>query len=385
MEQHVRDTDQDDIVTLTRADLTKLEETVHTVELLSQTVADLQTKLRQCQETISKMPTYEILVHMQQRLHTLEMIPRHPVSQVQESEPDIADAEYFSGERHKLTNFLSQCKLKFVGQKSKFQTETAKIMYAGSRLRGFAYTWFEPILDSESGIPKPEMTSFKAFSDSLTAMYGNPDKQATAERQISECRQLNSAAAYAADFRRLQAIISWNDAALRHQFYSGLKDNVKDKLAESERPDNLDELITLAIRIDNRLHERKLEKYVRSNTSASTKPSLHTTPSAPPPPTTPAWKPSALATQPMELDSSRSRFRKLTEEEKKRRRAQNLCLYCGKSGHSTNDCPSIPKFNVTSQHHPNISELSVIPYESPFTVQSPTNDPGHSENDPAEE
>ncbi|OMH80373.1 hypothetical protein AX774_g6193 [Zancudomyces culisetae] len=57
--------------------------------------------------------------------------------------------------------------------------------------------------------------------------------------------------------------MSWNDAALCSQFYEGLKEEFKDLLACFDRPDSFSEFIDLAIKIDNRLFERNLEKTFR--------------------------------------------------------------------------------------------------------------------------
>ena len=43
-------------------------------------------------------------------------------------------------------------------------------------------------------------------------------------------------------------------------FYIGLKDNIKDKLFKHKRLDDFADFIVMAIRIDNRLYKRHLEK-----------------------------------------------------------------------------------------------------------------------------
>jgi hypothetical protein len=44
------------------------------------------------------------------------------------------------------------------------------------------------------------------------------------------------------------------------QYYKGLKDIIKDEMARSDRPENLEDTIKIAVRIDNRIYERALEK-----------------------------------------------------------------------------------------------------------------------------
>lgn len=48
----------------------------------------------------------------------------------------------------------------------------------------------------------------------------------------------------------------WNDEALWGVFVSGLSEAIKDERAAREETDPLEELITLAIKLDNRLCER---------------------------------------------------------------------------------------------------------------------------------
>ena len=362
------DDDSLEPVNLTRSDLSKLQETVNFVQQLSKSVVELQNLTQQLQVSISKMPTTDHLVQLQDKIRNLENLSLSSQAN-RPSEPDVADPEFFSGERQRLTSFLSQCRLKFYAQPSKFTSESAKVMFAGSRLRGSAYSWFEPILASQSSLPRPELASFTSFAASLTSMYGDPDQRATAERQISECRQTTSTASYAADFKRLQSFIGWNNAALCHQFYSGLKENIKDKLAESERPASLDELISLCIRIDGRLHERRLEKSYRPTTSPLPRTTQSTTPQSSTVPT--SWKPTAFAPQSMDLDATRPRFQKLTDEEKQRRRTLNLCLYCGKADHRANICPSRPKLNFSAKKS-EVTEDSSSAYEQTFTIVAPT-------------
>src|ERR1700694_5854152 len=59
-------------------------------------------------------------------------------------EPKIADAPPFSGNRKDLLPFLTKCRLKFGGQPLRFGDEKSKVLYAGARLEGPAFGWFQP-------------------------------------------------------------------------------------------------------------------------------------------------------------------------------------------------------------------------------------------------
>ena len=280
-------------------------------------------------------------------------------------EPKIPDPPMFSGERKDLLSFLTKCQMKFDAQPSRFPEEKDKILYAGSRLDGTPFSWFQPLIATASDKTKPtapELASFKVFSDALTVLYGDPNLEATAVREIRRLHQTGSAAEYAAKFESKKQYIQWNDEALRDQFYLNLKDEIKDEIAPVGKPKTYLEMKTLAIRLDARLSERRLE---RSNTTTRPPParpasrpftwSIPSTNSAPAPVPSPASAPKPSAspsvglrvpsqtadgTVPMELDASGVWH--LSETEKSRRRALGLCGYCGEKGHGTYSCPVAP-------------------------------------------
>jgi hypothetical protein len=294
-------------------------------------------------------------------------------------EPKIPDPPMFSGERKELLSFLTKCQIKFDGQPSRFPNERSKILYAGSRLEGPAFSWFQPLISqypagSEESTP-PELTSFKAFTGALTTIYGDPNLEATAVREIRRLHQTGSAAEYAAKFESKKQYMHWNDEALRDQFYLNLKEELKDEIAPVGKPQTYLELKNLAIRLDARLFERRLERGPSASTTRPppakptarpftwSAPSAHPAPT-PPPTTTPrmlvppssslkAPSQSADGTTPMELDAGG--FWHLTEAERSRRRTLGLCGYCGERGHPTSTCPVAPPFRESRPSRQNRS------------------------------
>ena len=280
-----------------------------------------------------------------------------------QQEPKIPDPPMFSGERKDLLPFLTKCQIKFDGQPSRFKDEKSKILYAGSRLDGTAFSWFQPLIAPHPG-PEgstkpapPELASFKAFSEALTVNYGDPNLEATAEREIRRLHQTGSAADYAAKFESKKQYLKWNDEAFRDQFYLNLKDDIKDEIAPVGKPQKYLEMKTLAIRLDARLYERRLERPTKPPPARpTTRPFTWSIPSTNPAPIpSPASAPKITAppsgglripsqtadgTVPMELDASGVWH--LTEMEKSRRRALGLCGYCGEKGHGIHSCPVAP-------------------------------------------
>lgn len=290
---------------------------------------------------------------LQSRLQSLES---RPDPQPTTREPHVSSPSHFSGNRAELRNFLSQVRLVIDVQPSRFQSERQKVLYAASFLRDTAYSWFEPLLHQS---PAPSLLDdFGEFTAKLSSVFGDPDQTASAERDIRHLRQRSSASAYAAEFQRLAAYISWNDSALASQFYWGLSDAVKDDMAQIDRPGDLATLIATAIRIDTRQTERKLEQRYRAPGHIfSPAPPQHQpftqqrpqTFATRPPPSTPS-----SSFSPMDIESTISRKRApLSAEERERRRRNNLCMYCGQPGHFASTCPVRPPGRVAAASYSN--------------------------------
>ena len=247
----------------------------------------------------------------------------------------LAKPPFFDGSnRNECGTFVSHLKLYIAGNTSGFLDDGSKVAFAMSYLRGQAFAWAEPHLISNS----PILTDWEAFLKALVDNLGDHDRVRTLTRQLQNLVQTGSAAAYSSTFFKISTLLEWNDAALRAQFYSGLKPEVKDTLAMlPEDPRDIKALSEMAIRLDNRLYERRMEKkrtksifvdskYVGNRDASSQQPSG-----------------SILPNDTMDIDinaTSGRKIRILDAEEKKRRFDNNLCLYCGKEGHKVVNCPS---------------------------------------------
>ncbi|KAK7918602.1 hypothetical protein WMY93_009886 [Mugilogobius chulae] len=132
------------------------------------------------------------------------------------------------------------------------------------------------------------------------------------------------------------AEVDWTDKALQAAFKRGLSEHLKDELMSRDGPADLDSLVSLANKIDNRLRARRKERSSsnRPVTRLSTPP-----PHVTMPPSAPGFDQSSTnAPEPMQLGRAR-----LTPEERQRRRQAGECLYCGKTGHFLSSCPTRPK------------------------------------------
>lgn len=246
--------------------------------------------------------------------------------------------EPFGGERSKLKGFLVKCELYHGFNAHKFVDDLSKVLWTTTLLKGPAFDWMEPhVTDfmenkTERGqIDKEAMndetiyifSSWGRFKKRISRVFGDIDQERTAERHIQNLRQRGSAATYTAEFQQYSGKTDWDDAALKAQYYQGLKDHVKDEIARSDRPDSLQAMVELAIKIDNRSYERSLEK------------KGHYTPRNHQKARGSYWP------QAMELDATRKgsgQINRPRNAQKERQFKERLCFNCDKPGHLARDC-----------------------------------------------
>jgi len=143
-----------------------------------------------------------------------------------------------------------------------------------SHLKGIALDWFEPyyLEAPDPNIPPPAfLTDYNAFAHELRSNFGPADPIGTAESELEALvmKENQKIAKYVVTFNRLATQVQWDNNALRHSFYRGLPDRIKDQIANVGKPDTLQDLRTLAQQIDHRYWERKSELGRESKTASS--------------------------------------------------------------------------------------------------------------------
>ena len=251
----------------------------------------------------------------------------------------IRDPENFSGNREKLHAFKSHLSMKLQGDEDQFPTLQKRLLYAISLLRDQAFNQLEQYI-------KPDgiyLDSMEHFFKILDMAFGDPDREATAERKLENLKQANGEfSTYYAEFQRYAADVKWNDVAKRTALHRVLNNELKDILVHVlDIPTDLVGYAGYLQRLDIKIRTREVEKKARP-TSRFTPVTARTTITPAPAPTTAPARSSptpAPTTEPMDLSAGR---RTLTTEERQKRVLEGRCLYCGGLGHIAKSCPVKP-------------------------------------------
>ncbi|SGY78585.1 BQ5605_C008g04896 [Microbotryum silenes-dioicae] len=260
----------------------------------------------------------------------------------------LAKPDKYDGKKKvKFKTFITQIKFYIFGNPSSFPTDESKIAFIISHLTGDAFQHFEHAINAKDD-SKPEwLTNYQKFLDQAELVLGDPDYRNNLTRQLMSLVQSGPASVYASKFTQISSQLDWNQAALIAHFHKGLKLDLQAQLELHDDPQDLQSLIELAIKVDNKLH------LARHRTNASTQfrqtnwQYSHSVNS--PLRTSPVSQLQANASTantsgpaPMDLDATRSRRGPLSEEEKLRRRTNRLCMWCASDQHLRAQCPTAP-------------------------------------------
>ena len=268
-------------------------------------------------------PDYSnLLMNLNQRLLNLEGVGT--AVQPMHVSLNVALPERYNGNVARCRDFLLAVDNLFAIQPHRYPTHEIKTRFIGTLLTHEALAWFRDVLERKADL----LMDYSQFVREFRAFFDDPNAQRHAADALGRLKQLKgSCLTYATKFRRLAHETGFNNGALVNFFRKGLSEEIKDRLANAlEEPEELEDLISLCVKIDQRLYDRRIEKGGNVN-SQSTQPRF------------PPRQPNGPA--PMDLDSAQpKKFTKLTAEERKRRFDEGLCLYCGDKTHKLASCPA---------------------------------------------
>ncbi|RXN13472.1 Pol poly [Labeo rohita] len=253
------------------------------------------------------------------------------------AEPRLPPPKPFTGDPRSCLGFLTQCSLTFELQPSSFPTDRSKIAYIITRVEPDtrlkrALSWASAVWKSKDAC----CDSYAAFEEEFKRVFDHPVSGREASKRLLTLNQgSRSTADFAIEFRTIAAGSGWNDEALMVCFQGGLSEPLQDELAPREPATDLESLIAMAIRLDNRLRERRV---ARRKTSQSQVPGSRPVSPVRSPASRASLYPEQLHDSPEDMQLGRSR---LSSSERERRMRERRCLYCGASGHFRSTCPEL--------------------------------------------
>ena len=256
--------------------------------------------------------------------------PAAPTTQ-QDCAPKLNPPKPFDGTWAEYKSFVMQLNLIFNSDPARYtgtNADNAKIAYAASYLSGSAKEWFQPHVNETTGVISfPTWVDFVA---ALRAAFEDPDGYQTAYNKISNLKQEKNCSSYYASFVSLAKVLGIDERTKISFFKKGLHAELKKGLSyQITLPTGLEEFVQACIKIDNQIRANREARDAIPTTQGGQ--------FAPTPSTS-----TGTHSGPMDLSAARYCSQKrgpATEQEKKRRRDNNLCLYCGSSGHWASQCP----------------------------------------------
>jgi hypothetical protein len=289
-------------------------------------------------------------------------VNRPSESKTKACEPDTFDGQ----DPKKLRNFQVQCELNFRDRRKAFRSDKNKVTYALTYLRGAALEWFEPAI--LEGLHPDWEDDYSVFMDELQTNFGPFDPIGDAETDLESLKmgEGQKFIKFVIVFNRLSSLVDWNDQALRHSFYRALPNRIKDEIARVQRPNTLIGLKALARQIDSRYWRRQEEikrenkskpsttsqdksnnnnnkssKNTSTSATSSTTPKTSSTSTSTPSGSGNSASSSKKTTE--DLSNKLGKDGKLTTDERNRRITNNLCLFCGGTGHRASECKKAAK------------------------------------------
>src|SRR3984885_2378177 len=262
-----------------------------------------------------------------------EQADRPPVLTVRPNtlrDPKMAPPEPFSGKISEFKNFMVQCTLIFSVCPNTYCTDERRVLFVISRLKDEPLTWANEIAIDPA---HPLRHNYERFKQQLTNIYGDRAFKAKSEDQLLSLRQTSSAALYAQKFQSYAVPLNINDDTKYLMFFGGLKSDIQKACTMAGCASPFYALVDQAITFDQLSYQHSKRESGNSSESGGKKQRRQD--GVP-------TKDSSLASNPKSQSSSRPRG-PLTPAEKDYRTKHNLCMYCGKPGHTVQDCTNAPK------------------------------------------
>ena len=268
--------------------------------------------------------------------------PERPAPEVARARPaTVPLPDAFEGDPKEYLDFKTKLNNKFRADAPTFRDHQHRLSVAISLLKKGAADIIRPYLRPD----RVDLADVEEFWQVLDRAFDDPDRKGTAERNLRALRQgKKEFAHYFAEFMRLKADVTWNDAACIDSLRTGCAQEIRDVLRVqlNPLPETLQGVADLLNKID--LQNRQWASESAGKTS-STPPQTQrrTLPAAPIVPVSqrttanPAWTGPA----PMDLSANNRAAARNAARAAKRAKAmaEGLCFTCSSPDHARANCP----------------------------------------------
>src|SRR5258705_379455 len=298
---------------------------------------------------------------LQQLVQALTLLGRAPPASTPPAPPStpatcIRSLDAFDGSNpDDLRPFLLQCQLTFNSYPQHYASNSSKVFFAISYLKKSVLEWFEiGVMESDPRLALTWHASWPEFLSKIHTHFrpSNPTRTVEIELCHLSMQYDSHISEYLVQFNTLASQVYWGDAALRFQFYDGLPERLKEKVAILGKPESLREMVNVTVRYDALYWEHQTERRLThcfdpkpalshpseplrtlTNTLPPTNRNSMSTPCQPEAPQTTPHTPKPYNNV-LGLDG------KLKPEELERRCKGRLCLVCGSGNHCASECPT---------------------------------------------
>ena len=286
----------------------------------------------------------------------------------------------FSGKPSEYRNFMVKCNLIFTLCPTLYANDFQRTTFVLARLSGNAATYTRHISEDDKHPLRHDFVKFKEYLDNV---YIDRNYRRRCAYRLSQLRQTKSVASYAIDFKTFVEPLEYGNNAKCDRFYYGLHPNVQEAIEVQGQAKLFDDLVDQAIRIDEAQYRAKSgpqssetpaprkrrysEPYVKRDSPRNThtnevgqptrrpsfqnpRPSSSSYPQRKPGFPSPPYKrfnPGSVRTDP---------HPPISDEVRKYRQENDLCLRCGRSGHWKSECgmrrPFEKRFERSSERTP---------------------------------
>lgn len=228
------------------------------------------------------------------------------------NQPKLSLPEKFDGSPSACKGFLLQCSMYFNQQTQSYSTDESRVSFICSLLTGRALEW-------ATALWYGGQLSFPSYDEFLTQFREVFEHSAggkdPGELLLTLLQGNSTSAHYTLSFRTLAAQAGWEEEPLKLLYRKGLNSDLQGELACRDDGKSLNQIMELAIRLNNLIHSRRTP--LRSSFFECASPSMES--------------------EPMQIGYTR-----FSTVEREWRRRNNLCIYCGEAGHLRATCPVNP-------------------------------------------